>query len=189
MIVAFKRQLYFMDCRPTHHSEVWSSGPTERIHVATPCPLKTVLLQVLTSTCSTVCVEIPIKIWQSKHMNFTVTTWNHNMNWYLSFVTVLRGLWCLRRSLVKMSFCVLRLQIENFFQTLTVVTKQTELSAHALSLYRSNGITIGQQFLPRHDWNYLYETLLYPSKDASLGFPSVCVESPACVFSGHSVFP
>jgi hypothetical protein len=117
MIMAFKRQLYCTECTPTHHSQVWSSGPTDRIHVATPCPLKTVLLQVLTSKCRTLCVEIPIKIWQPKHMNFTVTAWNHNMNWYLSFVMVMRGLWWLRWFLVKMLLCALRLQIENFSNT------------------------------------------------------------------------
>ena len=53
MIVAFQIQLYCMECIPTHHSEVRSSGPTDGIHVATPCPLKTVLLQVLSTHCRT----------------------------------------------------------------------------------------------------------------------------------------
>jgi len=33
------------------------------------------------------------------------------------------------------------------------------------------------------------ETLLYLSKDVSVDFASVCVESPACIVPRHSVFP
>lgn len=116
MIAAFQKQLYCTECRRTHHSEVWSSGPTDGIHVATPCPVKTVLLQVLSTHRRTFCVEIPIKIWQSKHMNFTVAAWNHNMNWHLSFSTVLRGLWYLRQSLVIILLCVLQIAGWEFFK-------------------------------------------------------------------------